>query len=63
MEDKDLVSKWVQDVESLINLMPAYQKRGRGRQKSVGTISTICGRNNRTVTGVSFPHCLRRSDL
>ncbi|MGO7847593.1 SOS response-associated peptidase family protein [Rhizobium ruizarguesonis] len=25
MEDKDWVSKWAQDVESLINLMPAYQ--------------------------------------
>lgn len=26
MEDKDWVSKWAQDVESLINLMPAYQR-------------------------------------
>ncbi len=25
MEDKDWVSKWAQDAESLINLMPAYQ--------------------------------------
>ena len=25
MEDKDWVNKWAQDVESLINLMPAYQ--------------------------------------
>ncbi|MDM9622003.1 hypothetical protein A6U87_20965 [Rhizobium sp. AC44/96] len=25
MEDKDWVSKWAQDVESLINLMPVYQ--------------------------------------
>ncbi|MBB2749753.1 UNVERIFIED_ORG: putative SOS response-associated peptidase YedK [Rhizobium aethiopicum] len=25
MEDKDWVGKWAQDVESLINLMPAYQ--------------------------------------
>jgi len=25
MEDKDWVSKWAEDVESLINLMPAYQ--------------------------------------
>ncbi|MND95762.1 hypothetical protein D3C80_880250 [compost metagenome] len=25
MEDKDWVSQWAKDVESLINLMPAYQ--------------------------------------
>jgi putative SOS response-associated peptidase YedK len=25
MEDKDWVSKWAQDAESFINLMPAYQ--------------------------------------
>jgi putative SOS response-associated peptidase YedK len=25
MEDKDWVNKWAQDVESMINLMPAYQ--------------------------------------
>ncbi|NRP90502.1 hypothetical protein GFPCMMHI_06429 [Ensifer adhaerens] len=25
MEDKDWVSKWAQDAESMINLMPAYQ--------------------------------------
>ncbi|MFP3700733.1 hypothetical protein SB758_35240, partial [Burkholderia sp. SIMBA_013] len=25
IEDKDWISKWAQDAESLINLMPAYQ--------------------------------------
>ncbi|WP_457300722.1 hypothetical protein [Phyllobacterium sp. P5_D12] len=25
MEDKDWFAKWVQDAESLINLMPAYE--------------------------------------
>jgi putative SOS response-associated peptidase YedK len=25
MDDRDGVSKWAQDIESLVNLMPAYQ--------------------------------------
>lgn len=40
-EEKDWVTKWAQDAESMINLIPAYQMNPNERVQSFATRLTV----------------------
>ncbi|SEI02134.1 hypothetical protein SAMN05216228_101654 [Rhizobium tibeticum] len=43
MDDRDWISKWAQDIESLVNLMPEYQVHPDQSAPVSGTRPTASG--------------------